>query len=95
MFAGEAEESNPNTVHKKTSSSYFFIENVFYNDMRWAWAEDYSRYTSFDAFIGISADSIVRSLNGSREIKGLRNQGFLCLRVNPWKEPSWLTLICA
>lgn len=33
---------NPNTSDKKISSSYFYIENVFYNDMRWRDAIDYS-----------------------------------------------------
>ncbi len=34
---------NPNTMTCKVSSSYFFIENVFYNDLRSGSAEDYSQ----------------------------------------------------
>ncbi|KAJ3407562.1 hypothetical protein HDV05_005385 [Chytridiales sp. JEL 0842] len=33
-----------NTKERKVSSSYFFVEGTFYNDMRWSGAVDYSRW---------------------------------------------------
>lgn len=39
-----------NSTEKKTSSSYFFIEKVFYNDLRDPRAIDYSEYVAFTLF---------------------------------------------
>lgn len=36
-------KDTPNTPIKKISSSYFFIQNVFYQDRRWVLAEDYAK----------------------------------------------------
>ncbi|ORX73822.1 hypothetical protein DL89DRAFT_4486 [Linderina pennispora] len=43
FLVSQRDETNVNTKDKKVSSSYFFIENTFYNDMRSPLATDYSR----------------------------------------------------
>ncbi|KAI8322039.1 hypothetical protein GQ54DRAFT_297642 [Martensiomyces pterosporus] len=43
FLVSQRDEQNENTKEKKVSSSYFFIEKTFYNDMRSPSATDYSR----------------------------------------------------
>ncbi|KAI7829134.1 snRNA-activating protein of 50kDa MW C terminal-domain-containing protein [Kickxella alabastrina] len=43
FLVSHRDEAIENTKDKKVSSSYFFIENTFYNDMRSPTATDYSR----------------------------------------------------
>ncbi|KAJ1724660.1 hypothetical protein LPJ53_001088 [Coemansia erecta] len=43
FLVSHRDETIENTKDKKVSSSYFFIENTFYNDMRSPTATDYSR----------------------------------------------------
>ncbi|KAJ2157412.1 hypothetical protein GGF46_004536 [Coemansia sp. RSA 552] len=43
FLVSQRDETNENTKDQKVSSSYFFIENTFYNDMRSPSATDYSR----------------------------------------------------
>ncbi|KAJ1965298.1 hypothetical protein GGI12_000858 [Dipsacomyces acuminosporus] len=43
FLVSQRDEQNENTKDRKVSSSYFFIEKTFYNDMRSPSATDYSR----------------------------------------------------
>ncbi len=85
---------NPNTLSKKISSSYLFIENTFYNDMRWPLAEDYSKYVFHINFVYDRLYTPDRLSNGFDWLVGLDKLVSEISRALPWNTLGSLISPC-